>query len=287
MLSYPPNAFKPIMAPNPPVPKFSSNFMYLYRSNFCPRTSTGAGLTQSVSVHPISNGDRSRQEHDSEGPRFSETVQVLPTLSGGYRVLRPGISAASQQWQEQQQSTAIRNPNAVDQCFFHNISSPDMQLRLRDRLSLLHKHEAVRRPLFESSSTPNASIFFHNHQRTADTSDGAGLSRNITPENKSFHESLQPSGKTKEKDFQCSCKMYHSHTFRGRPINQAIVRETHKFIETMTSAEVREYSNDDLRNIFWTPSLSFHPYQNGDRKVRALKLTCNSVSTVSVKPFSF
>lgn len=53
-------------------------------------------------------------------------------------------------------------------------------------------------------------------------------------------------------------------------MNREVVEETHKFLETLTasmSEPRREQSHEDPRNIFWTPSLSFHPYQHGDKLV--------------------
>nr|KAG5709649.1 hypothetical protein BaRGS_027674 [Batillaria attramentaria] len=85
----------------------------------------------------------------------------------------------------------------------------------------------------------------------------------------------------KEEEFQCDCQKYHSHTFKGRPVNKEVVEETRKFIDTLTASvkaeDNREENHEDLRNIFWTPSLSFHPYKHGDKLVEFSDLWPNMV----------
>ena len=254
MLTYTPNAFPPV--PNPPEHSMNSN---LNHRSLCPRD--GTGFTQSMRVTPITHGPASVLEEDAGKSSFSETVQVVPMSSGGYRVMGPAASISSLQRPPRDNSAAEYRRLS------HNIASTDMQQRMRNRLnatqvlkngvSLTEGHSS-----FTQSLTPAMGRL---------TPQPAGIAPVQEP-GSTFHESLMVPTRERQEEFQCSCKQYHCHTFRGRPVNHDVVKETRKFVDTLTSATNAEASKedhfDDLRNIFWTPSLSFHSYRHGDKKVR-------------------
>lgn len=270
MFTYAPNSFQPISKNPSPSPQRTPNYKYLYHSSFCPRAGGSTDLTQSVCVHPMSRGSTPLLEGSADRPTFLETVQVVPESSGGYRVLRPGISISNLQRQPSGPTTLEATHH-----FSHNIGSSDMQKRLQDKLSATH----LKREVMQSRSRNTQRGFTQSHAPSRSGWMGAGVSVQVP--RSAFHESLMyPSNKDKQQELLCSCKLYHSHTFKGRPVNREVVQETRKFIDTLTSTskkeESREDNHDDLRNIFWTPSLSFHPFCHGDKTVRVLSSSFTS-----------
>ena len=274
MLTYTPNSFQPLSKTPPPSPERTPNYRYLYRSSFHPRTVGRTDLTQSVCVHPISEGGTPLLEDRANRPTFLETVQVVPESSGGYRVLRPESSGSYRVPQPgasiyslQRQPSSPVTKDAGKRRFCYNIGSSDMQKRMQGKLSMAH----LRRDATQSHAHNAQQSFMQSCTPAMKNGDNALGSVQVP--RRAFLQSLAyPSSRDKEQDLHCSCKLYHSHTFKGRPVNRDVVQETRAFIDTLTSVskkeESREDNHDDLRNIFWTPSLSFHPYYHGDKTVR-------------------
>ncbi|GFN91990.1 ankyrin-2 [Plakobranchus ocellatus] len=78
----------------------------------------------------------------------------------------------------------------------------------------------------------------------------------------------------RRENLECSCSFYHSHVFPGEPVNRdvlarlerredAIMLSLRQEEEHMLNRDVAE----EPHNIFWTPSLTFHPYRHGDELV--------------------
>uniref|UniRef100_A0A2C9LW87 Uncharacterized protein n=1 Tax=Biomphalaria glabrata TaxID=6526 RepID=A0A2C9LW87_BIOGL len=71
---------------------------------------------------------------------------------------------------------------------------------------------------------------------------------------------------------QCNCGMYHSHTFRNITCSHDLEARKERrqkiILESLrASGEHRKDGIDDPRNVFWLPTLAFHPYKHGDAPV--------------------
>lgn len=78
-------------------------------------------------------------------------------------------------------------------------------------------------------------------------------------------------------DFECSCKRYHCHKFSGDVVNHDLESRKEKrqelILNSMNLLGEQEAKNvQDPSHIFWIPSLSFHAYKHGDRKVKFASL---------------
>ncbi|XP_076452363.1 uncharacterized protein LOC143287987 isoform X2 [Babylonia areolata] len=262
MFSYTPNSYQPIPQSTPL--RNTPNYEFLCRSSFRPRALQGqAELTQSVCVHPTTgSNDAVHPGGGPDRPSFSESVQVVPETSGGFRVLRPGASISSLQRQPLVDGTVLDSHRR----FSRNISTPIMQ----DRLASARQRLDTTSQSLDSQAQLMRSLTLSRSSSLATGSSLLSLSSTREPLS-TLHESLRlPALQDVTCELQCSCKRYHSHTFDGRPSNKELEQEARSFIDSLVSntEEAREDSNDDMRNIFWTPSLSFHPYHHGDKTVQ-------------------
>ena len=215
----------------------------------------------------FSNSDSTVTSDPSHGDRSSlaHTVQVVPQSSGGYHVLRPtsSISSLQRPLPVVEQSTADVMDNMDD------VASLDMHQQTREqRLSWGRLRKDGRQRL--SSLTQSLTSSF----RSSSAALGSSLlSLSSGRETRStLQESLISSVWEEEEDgLMCSCQLHHSHTFPGPPSNMELKLETDKLLDTLTASTHTQLdtqdTNDDLLNIFWIPSLSFHPYRHGDKQV--------------------
>ncbi|XP_059173061.1 serine/threonine-protein phosphatase 6 regulatory ankyrin repeat subunit B-like isoform X2 [Physella acuta] len=96
----------------------------------------------------------------------------------------------------------------------------------------------------------------------------------VKTETKSFKNVSGQVGQlsVKNKTLECSCRLYHAHCFHGDVINSDLEARKEKRQDMILMSIQQEEDHlsegiDNPRNIFWIPTLSFHPYQVGEPPV--------------------
>ncbi|XP_071103515.1 serine/threonine-protein phosphatase 6 regulatory ankyrin repeat subunit B-like isoform X3 [Haliotis cracherodii] len=224
------------------------NDQILRRRGVLNRTMANHHFTQSVFV------TGTPREHSPVQQRWmGESCEVVPRTTGGFQIYQPNAAAEYMQKQDEKKADLrndlTRSIEMAASKYKHNIRNPEMKKMQIERSIVYEKKRAMTRSLYVSR-----------HHNTG------------TQERISHHESLLPAKMTREHEFQCSCKEYHSHPLVvvGTPVNKSIaaeMRKREKVIAALNSSTSHVDTHDDPRNIFWSPELSFHPYKHGDSLV--------------------
>ncbi|XP_067685629.1 serine/threonine-protein phosphatase 6 regulatory ankyrin repeat subunit B-like isoform X2 [Haliotis asinina] len=222
---------------------------FLWSRGVLNRTMADQQFTQSVFVTGTP-----RENSPAQQRWMVESCQVVPRTTGGFQIYQPNAAAEYRQKQDEKKADVrndlTRSIELAASKYKHNIRNPEMKKMQIERSVMYEKKRAMTRSAMYTSRHHNAG-----HQ-----------------DRTSHHESLLPANMTREHEFQCSCKEYHSHPLvvTGTPVNKSIVaekRKREKVIAALNSSTSHVDRFDDPRIIFWSPELSFHPYKHGDALV--------------------
>ncbi len=226
--------------------EWNSDRLLRRHRTFLTRSMATRDFTQSVMV----TGNM-RESPATESRWVTESCQVVPRTAGGFQIYQPSAAEEYRHRHDEKQadmkSDLTRSIEMAASKYKTNIRNPEMRKKQQERL-----FESIRRRDFIQSAILAS--------RRMDST---------TQDRYTLHESLLPAG-TREYEFQCSCKEYHSHPLCqiGTPVNKSIaaeVRKREKIIATSELGTTRVDTYDDPRNIFWSPGMSFHPYKHGDK----------------------